>query len=109
MSSETIDQILRMIEDSANSRPSAIEFEMAYQLRVAIDRIKFAIRHMEKFGQQSDQLREAGLQLLDALEQLEAVDRRFQNRARGRAICAAARVAENGTSVRATPPNGSPR
>lgn len=109
MSSEAVDQILRMIEDSANSRPSAIEFEMAYQSRVAIDRIRFAIRHTEEFGHQSDQLREAGLQLLDALERLEAVDCRFQNRARGRTTCAAARVAENGTSVSTTSLNDSPR
>jgi hypothetical protein len=109
MSSEVVNQILRMIEESANSRPSGIEFEMAYQSRLAIDRIKFAIRHTEEFGHQSDQLREAGLQLLDALERLEAVDRRFQNRARGRATGSAARVAENGTSVSAAPLNGSPR
>jgi len=109
MSSEAVDQILRMIEDGRNSRPSAIEFEMAYQSRVAIDRIRFAIRQTEEFGDHSDQLRETGLQLLDALERLEAVDRRFQNRARGRTACAAARVAENGSSVSATPFNGSPK
>ena len=48
---------------------------MAYQARVAIDRIKFAIKHAEQFAVPCDAMREAGLQLLDALERLEALDR----------------------------------
>jgi hypothetical protein len=75
-------QILQTIEDGVNSRPSAIEFEMAYQARVAIDRIRFAIKHTEQFVPCTDQTRQAGLQLLDALERLETVDRRFQERSR---------------------------
>ena len=82
MSSKVMRQILQTIEDGVNSRPSAIEFEMAYQARVAIDRIKFAIKHTEQFVPCTDQTREAGLQLLDALERLETVDRRFQERSR---------------------------
>jgi hypothetical protein len=81
MSSEAKEQILRMIEGS-HSRPSAVEFEMAYQARVAIDRIKFVIKHTEQFGPRTDQTREAGLQLLDALHRLETVERRFQERSR---------------------------
>jgi hypothetical protein len=75
-------QIVETIEADAQSRPSAIEFEMAYQARVAIDRIKFAIKHTEQFGRPCDAMREAGVQLLDALERLEALDRRFQVRSR---------------------------
>jgi hypothetical protein len=56
---------------------------MAYQARVAIDRIKFAIKHTEQFAP-CDAIREAGLQLLDALERLESLDRRFQQRSRSR-------------------------
>jgi len=82
MSSEITHQILQTIEEEVNSRPSPIEFEMAYQARVAIDRIRFAIKHTEQYCPRSDQLREAGLQLLDALERLETVDRRFQMRSR---------------------------
>ena len=82
MSSKIMHQIVQTIEDGVNSRPSAIEFEMAYQARVAIDRIRFAIRHTEQFGPHTDQTREASLQLLDALERLEKVDRRFQERSR---------------------------
>ena len=82
MSSKVMRQILQTIEDGVNSRPSAIEFEMAYQARVAIDRIRFAIRHTEQFAPHTDAMREAGLQLLDALERLETVDRRFQQRSR---------------------------
>ena len=82
MSPEVRRQILQVIEDGVNSRPSAIEFEMAYQARVAIDRIRFAIKHTEQFVPCTDQTREAGLQLLDALERLERVERRFQERSR---------------------------
>lgn len=82
MSSEIMHQIIETIEEEVSSRPSPIEFEMAYQARVAIDRIRFAIKHTEQFCPKSDALREAGLQLLDALERLETVDRRFQQRSR---------------------------
>src|SRR5260370_42596954 len=82
MSSDIMHQILQMIEDEMNSRPSPIEFEMAYQARVAIDRIRFAIKHTEQFCPRSDHVREIGLQLLDALERLEIVERRFQLRSR---------------------------
>jgi hypothetical protein len=70
--------VIETVEEDA--RPSPIEFEMAYQARIAMDRIKFAITHTEKFGPRSDQMREASLQLLDALQRLETVDRRFQAR-----------------------------
>ena len=82
MSSEAMHQFLDQIEADVQSRPSPIEFEMAYQTRVAIDRIKFAIKHTEQFAPRTDTIREAGLQLLDALERLESVERRFQQRSR---------------------------
>jgi hypothetical protein len=82
MSSEIMRQIVDFIEAEVRSRPSPIEFEMAYQARVAIDRIKFAIRHTEQFAKPCIYTREAGLQLLDALERLESLDRRFQIRSR---------------------------
>jgi hypothetical protein len=53
---------------------------MAYQARIAIDRIKFAIKHVDQFGKPCDAMREAGMQLLDALQRLESLDGRFQVR-----------------------------
>ena len=82
MSSEIMRQIIETIQADVISRPSALEFEMAYQARVAIDRIKFAIRHADQFGKPCDAMREAGMQLLDALQRLESLDRRFQARSR---------------------------
>src|SRR5690242_1210640 len=82
MSSEIMRQIVETIEADIQSRPSAIEFEMAYQARVVIDRIKFAIRHAEQFAKPCEAMREAGIQLLDALQRLESLDRRFQARSR---------------------------
>ena len=82
MSSETKHQILAAIEEEVRAVPCAIEFEMAYQIRIAIERIKFAIRHADAFGNPTPEMREASLQLLDALGRLETVDRRFQARSR---------------------------
>jgi hypothetical protein len=82
MNSNIMHQIVEMIESEAHSRPSPIEFEMAYQARVAMDRIRFAIRHTEQFGPHTDQMRETGIQLLEALQRLEMADRRFQARSR---------------------------
>ena len=82
MNSKVMHQVLDTNENGVNIRPSAIEFEMAYQARIAIDRIRFAIKQTEQFGSPSEQIREAGLQLLDALQRLETVDRRFQDRSR---------------------------
>jgi hypothetical protein len=82
MSSEVTHQIRQTVEDEVKSRPSAFEFEMAYQARTAIDRIKFAIKHTEQFGSRTDEMFEASVQLLDAVERLELLDRRFQERSR---------------------------
>src|SRR5215471_20644160 len=71
-----------LIEARSQAQPTPMEFEMAYQARVAVDRIRFVIKHAEQFGPQTEPMREAGLQLLDALQRFEAVDRRFQTRCR---------------------------
>ena len=47
-----------------------------------MDRIKFAIKHVEQFARPCDTMREVGLELLDALERLESLDRCFQARSR---------------------------
>jgi len=82
MSSEMMHRIIDMIESAARSRPSAVEFEMAYQTRIAIDRIRFAIKQAEQYSKPCDRMREASLQLLDALDRLESLERRFQARSR---------------------------
>ena len=103
MTAETARQLNALLDDAAKIGASPMEFEMAYQARVAIDRIRFAIRHTPEFGYcQSGFWCEVGLQLLDALQRLESVDRRFQNRASGRATRAAAEFARGEASVRLT-------
>ena len=82
MKSELAEEIFALIEARSQARPTPMEFEMAYQARVAMDRIRFVIKHAEQFGPQTEPMREAGLQLLDALQRFEAVDRRFQTRCR---------------------------
>jgi len=80
MKSEVLQEFVAMIEADVQLRPSPGEFEMAYQARVAIDRIRFAIKATEGTRERADELREAGMQLLDALDRLEAAERRFQSR-----------------------------
>jgi hypothetical protein len=79
MKRELADEFLQMVEVEFQSKPSALVFEMAYQSRVAVDRIKFAIQQTERFPPNSDQVREANLQLLDALERLQQAERHFQD------------------------------
>ena len=79
---ELVDQIRELLSDEQCSPPSPFEFEMAYQIRIAIDRIRFAIKHAERFAHPCPPLREANMELLDALGRLESVDRRFQKRSR---------------------------
>ena len=59
-----------------------MHFEMAYQARVASDRIRFAIKYLEQFAQGSESAREVTLQLLEALDRLEELDRQFQIQSR---------------------------
>ena len=96
MSSGLMSQILQTIESEVRSRPSAMEYEMAYQARIAIDSIRFAIKQIEQFARHSDQARDASLQLLDALDRLEASDRHFQSRFHGGCALVTSRTTVDG-------------
>jgi len=82
MSTGEFARVVSMVEMDLESRPAPIEFEMAYQARVAADRIRFAIRQIDGPASRCGQLREAGLQLLDALDRLDSAERRFQVRSK---------------------------
>lgn len=81
MKSELAEEIFELIEARSHA-PTPTEFEMAYQARVVMDRIRFAVKNTEQFGSQTEPMREVRRQLLDALQRLETVDRRFQKRSR---------------------------
>jgi hypothetical protein len=74
------------LQNGEETRPA--EFELAYQVRVAMDCIRFAIRATEQSVEEPNQVREASLrqeanlQLLDALDRLQSAERRFQGRFR---------------------------
>jgi hypothetical protein len=80
--SELAKEVFSIFEAKVLSRLSPAEFEMAYQVRVAIDRIKFAVRATEQREKQAQELEEVCLQLLDALDRLESAERNFQGRFR---------------------------
>jgi hypothetical protein len=71
-----------IVETEILGQPSAAEFEMAYQARVAADRIRFAIKQLEQSNSSPSLVSEASLQLADALDRLETADRHFQERFR---------------------------
>jgi hypothetical protein len=70
MNAETTQQGVKIIESEVRSRASASEFEVAYQVRVAIDRIKFASRDVVDFSTPCAEMRDAALQFLDALDRV---------------------------------------
>jgi hypothetical protein len=90
----TMRQSLTAVE--LRSRPSPIDFEGAYHARVALDRIRFAIKHIEQFAQSSEQVCEVSLQLLDALDRLDELDRHFQTRSRMGVLTTSANGTEGG-------------
>jgi hypothetical protein len=73
-----------IVETEIRGRPSVAEFEMAYQARVAADRIRFAIKQLEQSISSQSLASEASLQLVDALDRLETADRHFQERFRSK-------------------------
>jgi hypothetical protein len=59
---------------------TSIDFEMAYKVRAAIDKIKFSIKQIESSEPATDSTHEALFQLLGALDLLRSADVRFQDR-----------------------------
>jgi hypothetical protein len=58
---------------------SPSEFEMAYPIRVAIDRIRFAIKATERSAKVRTELQQANLELLEGLDR-QSAKRSFQAR-----------------------------
>ena len=75
---ELAQKALTIVAESPEVKRRSLDFEMAYQARVASDRIRFAIRRLESDSASVDGAREVSMQLLDALDRLESVERRFQ-------------------------------
>ena len=78
MKQERATEFLKMLEQQVQASPSPCGFEMAYQARIAIEKIKFAIQHTERVANQHSQIVEANFQLLDALDRLQSAERHFQ-------------------------------
>lgn len=82
MSLRTMRQIVDTLATEVRARPSPTEFELAYQARIAIERMKFAVRLTEKFATPCSSVLEANILLLEAVGRLEEADRHFQSRFR---------------------------
>lgn len=78
MTTKFVEEVVAELTRVAQSTPSPLEFEMAYQAKVASDRIRFAVRQIDRTQTCSSELRETNLQLLDALDRLESAERKFQ-------------------------------
>jgi hypothetical protein len=105
MDRKFLQRVISTVEPYLESRPSSAEFEMAYQMRVAIDRIRFAIKQVEQIGSTTAMPPEASLQLLDALDRLESADRNFQMRWR----CGFESEGKGDHALAAAPPNNGSR
>lgn len=86
MTTKLASRVFEIVEAKVRSTPSSMEFEMAYQIRVAIDRIRFAIKQAEQPPLTPEQTAEITLQLLDALDRLESADRDFQTEFHDRSL-----------------------
>jgi hypothetical protein len=64
MRTELANEFRRLMDNEIESRPSAMCFEFAYQGKVAMDRIRFAIRSVERFANHSGPALEANLRSL---------------------------------------------
>ena len=84
MTSDFTRRVFSLVEGAVHRRMSPADFELAYQARVAIDRIRFAIKVAERFSNDPELLREASFQLLDALDRLESAEQNFQVKDRNR-------------------------
>jgi hypothetical protein len=102
-SSELAREVFALVEARIRSRPSPIQFEMAYQARIAIEQIRFAIRQIEKHvPAEHVTASEISLQLTDALERLQCADRHFQEQLRGATPTAATPDGENDKNSKST-------
>ena len=61
------------------TRQAAATFEFAYQARIAVERIRFAIRQTDQLAANQPVLHAPGMQLLDALDRLETAEAIFKN------------------------------
>ncbi len=77
MKPDSVKEIFSIVESQVARQPSAMEFEFAYQARVAIDHIRRAIKATEQTMSHSA-TREVAFGLLDALDRLESAERTFQ-------------------------------
>ena len=95
MSPETTQQILELLQSHRDAGSSPTEFAMAYQILVAAQEIRFAITCIEACGVDPKLTRDANLQLLDALDRLEAAERQFRSRWRHRSDRRAETICRN--------------
>ncbi len=86
MDTKFLQRVLSTVKAHLESRPSPSDFELAYQARAACDRIRFAIKNTEACVAHSPQVREASVQVLDALDRLESAERHFQDRFRPKSL-----------------------
>jgi hypothetical protein len=77
-SAELAREVFSIVERKLSSERRSMEFEMAYEMRVVADKIRFAVRAPDSIGPLSAS--EVSLQLLEALDLLEGLDRRFRRR-----------------------------
>ena len=87
--SEFAQKVYSMVSSGMRTESISMNFELAYQAKAASDRIRSAIRQIDEQVHSGNQLREVSVQLLDALDRLDSVERRFQTLSAGRSLATA--------------------
>jgi hypothetical protein len=82
MKSELAQAVFSTVDAQVRSTPSLSEFEFAYQARVAIEKIRFAIKQLDRLTSGTHCIQEVSLQLVDALDRLQSAERKFELRSR---------------------------
>ena len=82
MKSELAQAAFSTVDAQVRSTPSLGEFEFAYQARVAIEKIRFAIKQLDRIVSGAHCIQEVSLQLVDALDRLQSTERKFELRSR---------------------------
>jgi hypothetical protein len=67
MKNELAPEISELIEARSRDHPTPMDSRWLTKRAFATECIRFAIKHTEEFGPQTEQMLEAGLRLLDAL------------------------------------------
>ena len=83
MTAKPFARLLSIINGQNTAHLAPVHFELAYQARLSVEKIKFVIKQLDSSNQDA-RTQESILQLLDVLDRLQSADQHFQDQFRSR-------------------------